>query len=64
MTVTEDQIKESLRLFMQTHHMMIEGAAGVAIASYLKMHEQFKGKNIVIIICGANISLEVLKSIL
>ena len=64
MTVTEDEIKESLRLFMQTHHMMIEGAAGVAIASYLKMKEQFKGKNVVIIICGANISLEILKSVL
>ena len=64
MTVTEDEIKESLRLFMQTHHMMIEGAAGVAIASFLKMKEQYKGKNVVIIICGANISLETLKEIL
>ncbi len=64
MTVTEDEIRESLRLFMQTHHMMIEGAAGVAVASYLKMKEQFKGMNVVIIICGANISLEVLKGVL
>lgn len=64
MTVTEDEIRESLRLFMQTHHMMIEGAAGVSVASYLKMKEQFKGMNVVIIICGANISLEVLKGVL
>ena len=64
MTVTEDEIKESLQLFMQTHHMMIEGAAGVAIASFLKMKEQYKGKNAVIIICGANISLETLRSVL
>lgn len=63
-TVTEDEIKESLRLFMQTHHMMIEGAAAVAIASYLKMKEQYRGKNVVIIICGANIGLEVLKGVL
>jgi threonine dehydratase len=63
-TVTEDEIKKSLRLFMETHHMMIEGAAGVAIASYLKMKDQFKSKNVVIIICGANISPEVLKSVL
>ena len=63
-TVSEDEIKESLRLFMLIHHMMIEGAAAVAIASYLKMKEQFNGKNVVIIICGANISLEVLKNIL
>jgi len=63
-TVTEDQIKESLRLFLQTHHMLIEGAAAVAVAAYLKVHERFARKNIVIIISGANISLETLKSIL
>ncbi len=63
-TVSEDEISESLRLFMQTHHMMIEGAAAAAISSYLKMSERFKGKNVVIIICGANIGLEVLKNIL
>jgi len=63
-TVTEDQIKESLRLFLQTHHMLIEGAAAVAVAAYLKEHERFAQKNIVIIISGANISLETLKSVL
>ena len=64
MTVTEDEIKESLRQFMQTHHMLIEGSAAVAIASYLKMREHFAGKNVVIMICGANISLETLKDII
>ncbi len=63
-TVTEEEIKKGLRLFMETHHMMIEGAAGVAVTSYLKICEQFEGKNVVIIICGANMSLEVLKSVL
>jgi len=63
-TVSEDEIREGLRLFMQTHNMMIEGAAAVAISSYLKVSERFKGKNVVIIICGANIGLDVLKNIL
>ncbi len=54
-TVTEDEIKESLRLFMREHHMLIEGAAAVAIASYLKIQQRFAGKNVVIVICGANI---------
>jgi threonine dehydratase len=64
MTVTEDEIKKSLRLFMETHHMLIEGAAAVAIASYLKTCQQWIGKNVVIIICGGNISLETLKGLL
>lgn len=63
-TVTEDEIKESLLLFIQNHHILIEGAAAVAIASYLKIYERFTGKNVVIIICGANIDLEMLKKIL
>jgi threonine dehydratase len=63
-TVTEDEIREGLRLFMQTEHMLIEGAAAVAIAAFMKKRACFSGKNVVIVICGANISLETLKSIL
>jgi len=63
-TVTEDEIKASLRAFMQAHHMLIEGAAAVAIASYLKTGRRFAEQNVVIVICGANISLDTLKSIL
>lgn len=63
-TVTEEEIKESLLLFIGTHHMLIEGAAAVAIASYLKTRERFVGKNVAIVICGANISLETLAEVL
>jgi len=44
--------------------MLIEGAAGVTVASYLKTEDLFRGKNVIIVICGANISLETLKTIL
>lgn len=63
-TVTEPEIKESLRFFIETHHMLIEGAAAAAIAAYIKTHERFPGQNVVIVICGANISLKTLKTIL
>jgi threonine dehydratase len=63
-TVREDEIKENLGLFMETHHMLIEGAAAVAVASYLKTHYRFAGSNIVIVICGANISPVTLKEVL
>jgi threonine dehydratase len=65
-TVTENEIEASLRLFIDMHHMLIEGAAAVAIASYLKTRDRFAGmqSNVVIVICGANISLETLKAIL
>jgi threonine dehydratase len=63
-TVTEDEIEDALRMFIRTHRMLIEGAAAAAIASYTKMRHQFAGKNVVIVICGANINPDVLKDIL
>ena len=63
-TVTEEEIKESLREFLQTQHMLIEGAAAVAVAAMVKRRDRLAGKNVVVIICGANISLETLKTIL
>jgi threonine dehydratase len=63
-TVSESEIAESLRLFVEAHHMLIEGAAAVAIASYLKACKRFASQNVVIIICGANIGLKTLKEIL
>lgn len=64
LTVSEEEIKASLRLFMETHHQLIEGSAAVAIASYLKQGQRFANKNVVIVLCGANISLETLKEVL
>ncbi|MBN1993269.1 MAG: threonine/serine dehydratase [Anaerolineae bacterium] len=63
-TVTEAEIKESLRLFIETEHMLIEGAAAVAVAAYVKTRHRWAGQNVVIVICGGNISLEMLKQVL
>jgi len=63
-TVTEDEIKANLVEFIDTHHMLIEGAAAVAIAAFLKTKEKYTGKNVVLILCGANIGVETLKEIL
>ncbi|GIK41234.1 MAG: serine/threonine dehydratase [Chloroflexota bacterium] len=62
--VSEEEIKAAMRLAIETQHMLIEGAAGVAVAAYLKTAERFRVQNVIIVICGANISLETLKSIL
>lgn len=63
-TVTEDEIKQSLIEFIDTHHQLIEGAAAVAIAAYLKTKEKYFGKNVVIVLCGANIGIETLSEII
>lgn len=63
-SVSEDEIVDSLRTFMSTQHMLIEGSAAVAIAAFQKTAVNLRGKDVAIILCGANISLEKLKGIL
>jgi len=63
-TVTEQEISLNLRRFLQVHHMLIEGSAAVPIAAMLKMRALFAGKNVVIVLCGANIDPTTLKNVL
>jgi threonine dehydratase len=62
--VTETEIQSAIQMMIETHHLLVEGAAGVAIAAFLQQKEQLQGKTVVIVICGANISVETLKQIL
>jgi len=62
--VTEDEIADGIRIGLEKHHQLIEGAAGAAIAGFMKQKDKLNGQTVVIIICGGNISSEVLKSIL
>ncbi len=63
-SVTEAEIAASMRTFMNTQHMMIEGAAAVPIAALMQDASAYAGKNVAIVLCGANISLSVLADVL
>lgn len=54
--VTEDEILEAMRLVRREKQWLLEGAAGVALAAFLKTAERYKGKTVVVVICGGNIS--------
>ena len=62
--VSEDQIAEAMRQFIDAHHMLPEGAAGVALAGLRHRADSYKGKIVVVIICGGNISRETLKEVI
>ncbi len=62
--VSEDQIAAALRQFIDAHHMWPEGAAGVALAGLKLRADDYKGKNVVVIICGGNISRETLREVI
>jgi threonine dehydratase len=62
--VSEEQIAEAMRGFIDSHHMLAEGAAGVAIAGLLASGDKYKDQNVVVIVCGGNISRETLKKVI
>jgi threonine dehydratase len=62
--VTESEILSAMRLMLETEHWLIEGAAAVAVAAYLKEAPRYQGKRVAIIICGRNLSPEVLQRLL
>ena len=62
--VREDEIAAAMRLVIGRHHTLIEGAAGVAVAAYLKEKERYGGRRVVIVLCGANIGLDRLRGVL
>ncbi|XP_077969962.1 L-threonine ammonia-lyase-like [Styela clava] len=51
-TVAEDERYKSMFIMLNDHHKVAERAAGVALASFLKVQEEYIGKNVVILICG------------
>lgn len=62
--VSETQIADAMRAFIDFHHMLAEGAAGVALAGAVAGGGKFKGGNVVVIVCGGNISRDTLKKVL
>jgi len=62
--VSEKEIAVGIRIGVEKHHQLIEGAAGAAIAGFMQKKNDLKGQTVVIILCGGNINSEALKSVL
>lgn len=62
--VDEEEIAHSIRMMLQKHSKLVEGAAAVAIASLLQQPRRYSGQTTLIVVCGANISVDKLRDIL
>jgi len=69
--VSEREIERAMKLVIEHHHMLVEGAAGVAVAAFLKDSLAQEGdriadrnQNVVIVLCGANVGFDTLRKIL
>ncbi len=62
--ISEDEIKDAIRSMIENHSKLIEGSAGVAIAPVFTNPGRFANQTTAIVVCGANISSDKLKSVL
>ena len=62
--ITEREIADTFGAYTKNHSMMIEGSAAVAIAGFLKQKDRWPGKQVAIVLCGANISKETMEELL
>ena len=61
--VSEEQIAAAMRDYMAAEEEPIVGAAGVAVAALVARKAAMKGRKVVVIICGGNVSQATLDSI-
>ena len=62
--LSEQEIIEAIKLILRKHYLLIEGAAALGVAAFLKDKERFQNKTVVLVITGNKISLETLRKIL
>jgi threonine dehydratase len=58
--VSEDEILDAMRRVRSLRGWVIEGAAAVAVAAFLKEAQNYRGKRVAVVICGGNVSEKVL----
>lgn len=61
--VSEEEIEKGLMWALEKEHFVIEGAAAVTIAGYFQVCKDFENKNVVLVLCGRNITLSKLSAV-
>jgi len=63
-TVTEAEMADAVRVLLRTTHNLAEGAGAAGLAGLRKLAPELAGKQVGIVLSGANIDQETLRSIL
>ena len=61
--VSEDEIADAMRMYIKAENEPLEGAAGVALAALLKHDDVKPGRKVAVIICGGNVSQQVIDKV-
>ena len=64
MLISESEIEGAIRLVFEQHRLVVEGSGALALGGFLKRKDRFKGKKVVVVLCGRSIDLAVFKRII
>ncbi len=62
--VSEAEILHAMSRALEAEHWLIEGAAAVALAAFLREPGRYEGRNAAVVLCGRNLSPKVLRLLL
>ena len=62
--VSDEEIKDAIRLYVDAAHTISEGAGAAPLAAAIKLRKELKGKSVGLILSGGNITVETLKALL
>ncbi|MGB9622211.1 MAG: threonine ammonia-lyase [Candidatus Bathyarchaeia archaeon] len=62
--VSEEEIKNAIRMYVEKAHTLAEGAGAAPLAAGLKIRDRLQGKKVVLILSGGNLTAGMLREIL
>ena len=62
--VSEDEIKQAIRVYAEKIHHIAEGAGAVPLAAAIKIKDRLKNRKVVMVLSGGNLTIQMLKEIL
>lgn len=62
--VGEEELEDAILLLLQVEKTVVEGAGAAGLAALLKNKKRFRGKRVGLVLCGGNIDLMIMSSII
>ena len=62
--ISEAEIAEAMRTLFYEQRLVAEGSGALSVAAILKRKDLFKGKKVVVVICGKNVDIDQFKRII
>jgi threonine dehydratase len=60
-TVTDDEVRDAIRIYWTDTHNLAEGAGAAALAALMKERERMAGRPVGVLLSGGNIDLALFK---